>query len=167
MPLPLAIPVAIGAYELAALAVAAIAAVWVASPQGREASRSAAKALSEALSRPKAVPIPLSPSLPRKCSDTKDCEDRCGPITAQIIKVMAELTGRILDLEADKFGLYGIRPSALPGVGSWPGHIQQFQQKQAYLRRLLNQASAMGCPVPPGAWHLATRNPPKGPRLQR
>jgi len=162
MPLPLAIPIAIGAYELAALAAAAVAAAWLASPPGQEASRKTAQALSEALSKPKSVPIPLAPAIPRTCPRT-ECDDKCGPLLAKINKVMAELRRRITDMEIDEYNLYNTRPAATPGIGSWPGHLQQFRNKQAQLRRLLAEASTNGCPIPPGAWHLATRNPPKRP----
>lgn len=160
MPLPLAIPVAIGAYELAALAAASVAALWLASPQGREATSAAAEALSDAISKPRAAPIPLSPSIPRTCPQSK-CD--CGAILQRIVSVMTELRRRIAEMEVDEYGLFGIRPDKIPGIGSWPGHIQQFRNKQAQLRRLLNEATTMGCPIPLGAWQLATRNPPNRP----
>ena len=161
MALPL-IPVAIGAYELLMLAVAAVATGWALSPKGQEAGRATARALSEALSRPRSVPVPIAPSIPQTCQQTK-CDDRCGPLLQRINSAMVELSRRIAEMEVDKYHLYDIRPAALPGIGSWPGHIQAFRNKQAQLRRLLTEASTLGCPIPPGAWKLATRNPPTRP----
>ncbi len=164
MPVPLAVPAAVGIYELAALAAASITALWLASPQGRQATTAAANQLSEALSRPRSEPMPLAPSIPRACPRERDSEDKCGPLIQRIYRVMAELRRRIAEMEVDRYNLYEIRPQALPGIGSWPGHVLQFKLKQAHLRRLLQEASTYGCPTPAGAWKLATRNPPKHPK---
>jgi hypothetical protein len=159
----MAVPlIAIGVYELAMLAAAGIAAGWAASRPGREATRKAAQALSEALSRPKSVPVPIAPSIPRTCPPAK-CDDKCGPLLQRINRVMAEVQRRIAEMEVDKYHLYDIRPVAIPGIGSWPGHIQAFRSKQAQLRSLLTEAVTNGCPIPAGAWKLSSRNPPNRP----
>jgi hypothetical protein len=162
MAFPLVIPVAIGAFELVGLAAVTIAGLWAASPQGQKAGRAGAQALSQALSKPQSIAVPIAPSIPRTCSEP-NCDDRCGPLLAKIHQVMGQIRERIAAMEVDKYNLYRIRPAAIPGIGSWPGHIQQFRSKQAQLRRLLTEAGTNGCPIPPGAWLLASRNPPNRP----
>ena len=106
MVLPL-IPVAIGAFELVTLAAAAIVGVWALSPQGQKARRVTGQALSEALSKPRSVAVPIAPSIPQTCAKPK-CDDKCGPLLEQIYKVCNELVKRIADMEVDKFHLYEI-----------------------------------------------------------
>jgi len=72
-----------------------------------------------------------------------ECEDK-----AKAIRVARnELEQRNLDLYIDKHNLfsnyYDVRH---PHYGSWKGHIEQFENRQKRLRKLLAEYRAMGCP---------------------
>jgi len=72
-----------------------------------------------------------------------ECEDK-----AKAIRVTRnELERRNLDLYVDKHNLfsnyYDVRH---PQYGSWKGHIEQFENRQKRLRKLLTEYRAMGCP---------------------
>ncbi|WP_155888451.1 hypothetical protein [Inquilinus limosus] len=89
--------------------------------------------------------------------------DPCKRLGQEITGKRNELAKRYSDLLEDKYGLFALRPDGIPGVGSWDGHIQQFENKQANLRKSLNEASARGCGDQGDAWSWATREPPTRP----
>lgn len=76
----------------------------------------------------------------------------CPAIQQAIARALGELKKRYAEMRADAKELYPIRPRALPGIGSWPGHVQQYRGWQVNLRGKLQEAAVHGCPVPPDAW---------------
>jgi len=82
--------------------------------------------------------------------------DRCEELRKQITKVRNELAKRYGDLLTDKLGL------PLTGPMSIGGHEQQFENKQAQLRRLLRDFEALNCQggIPEDSWGWATRDVP-------
>jgi len=83
-----------------------------------------------------------------------DDED-CSRLVAKIDSLVIELRKRYWDLKQDKLGL--------PATGrmSIDGHVQQFQNKQAQLRRLLAEASTKRCAgYSNEAWSWATMSQP-------
>ena len=104
-------------------------------------------------------------------SSTKTCErttpmspppPECNDILRRIRERVQELRQRHQEMLEDRHGLFPIRPNAKPPYGSWPGHIQQFDGKKINLAKLIAQAEALGCPVPPDAneW-VKTPAPPR------
>jgi RHS repeat-associated protein len=96
-------------------------------------------------------------------------DDKCKAIQRAIYEAMTVLQGRIDDLLSDSWRLYDTahsvrNPAYPPEVGTWMGHIQQAQGWQNRLRNLIKKAVENGCPIPPGAWGLATRPLPSMPR---
>jgi hypothetical protein len=88
----------------------------------------------------------------------------CETLQTQIRAVLNELKQRYAEMREDKYGLYPIRPARIPGVGSWPGHVQQFEDKQSQLRKLLNQSDTLGCkPQNPDARWWSSVEPPRQP----
>ncbi|KAG9602228.1 hypothetical protein KCV01_g7290, partial [Aureobasidium melanogenum] len=83
--------------------------------------------------------------------------DRCQPLREEITKLRNELAKRYGDLQTDKLGL------PLTGPMSIDGHVQQFENKQTRLRRLLSEFESLGCEggIPMDAWDLATKDAPK------
>jgi RHS repeat-associated protein len=83
-------------------------------------------------------------------------EDDCKKLEQKIDKVRNELAKRSDDLRRD--------PLSLPPSGpmSVAGHQQQFQNKQAQLRSLLNDYNKQGCGggLPADVWTLATMPTP-------
>jgi erythromycin esterase-like protein len=96
------------------------------------------------------------------CSDCPP-DDRCRQLAAAIKARRDELAQRYAEMRADRFGLYGAGRAGRPGIGSWHGHVEQFQGKQANLRRLLREAEQAGCGPQGDAWQWATREPPARP----
>jgi len=84
--------------------------------------------------------------------------DKCAELQANINGVRNELAKREGDLIANKFGLPPTGPMSIAG------HVQQFQNKQAQLRRMLKDYDSQNCPGGGGgtgdAWKLATQAPP-------
>lgn len=79
-----------------------------------------------------------------------------------------ELQRRYQEMREDPHGLFQNHRTvaqAHPIYGSWDGHVQQFQGKQANLRRLIQEYNALdNCPRLDGDhWRQATRNPPSAP----
>jgi hypothetical protein len=106
----------------------------------------------------------LTPNTTSAC-DTIDkppeCKEDCEALYRQIHGVLNELKKRYRDMREDRQDLFNTRPT---GINSWAGHQQQFRNKQATLRYLLNQANQQGCYAYPGdAWSWATREPPMQP----
>ena len=156
-------------------------ALFMATPQGREMTADALEGTADALddlfdapsqsstqsnsqSNTQPLAVPTSPSQTVTCTSAPD--PSCVALLAKISSRMTELEKRLSDMETDKLGLFQIRPRAIPGKGSWPGHIDQFKGKQQNLRKMLDNATTLCCPIPRGAWHLATRNPPNRPHLR-
>jgi hypothetical protein len=94
-------------------------------------------------------------------AEPPDCEGLRGRITL----FRNELSQRYFDLLEDRHGLYKIRPVGLPPYGSWSGHVAQYEGWQSGLRSRLNQATALGCSIPAGAWTWATRPAPIRPSV--
>ena len=95
----------------------------------------------------------------------------CGKKLEEIYKFMNEIAEKIDEMLIDKCDLYNqaydVKNPSLPGAcgrTTWVGHEVQIQNLQRGLRRLLKEAEEMGCPIPPGAWPLATRPTPNQPR---
>jgi RHS repeat-associated protein len=77
----------------------------------------------------------------------------CPLLIIEINRIRNELARRVDEYRLDPRGL----PEG-PGPGTRIGHMQQFQDKQKYLRRLLQQALAKGCAgYASDAWYYATR----------
>ncbi|WP_133512109.1 hypothetical protein [Candidatus Thiosymbion oneisti] len=84
----MAIPAAIGVWELGALAAGGLAGLFVASPQGREAAREAARATAEALEKLRPVPEsdagqrsePIPRGTTQSCSGQPDCGKEMCPV---------------------------------------------------------------------------------------
>ncbi len=90
------------------------------------------------------------------CSD-----DRCPPLYAKIVALRDEVKKRYFAMLADPLDLYNTKPT---GQGSWDGHQQQYQNKQAALRDYLGLANAADCTnYPSDAWEWATKPPPNRP----
>ena len=87
----------------------------------------------------------------------------CAELFALMAARITELKQRYAEMLADHKGLFAIRPAALPPYGSWPGHVQQFADKQGNLRKLMTKAKAQNCPTPPDAQEWATRPAPTQP----
>lgn len=107
-----------------------------------------------------------APSSVQECDravPTPPVPPECGDIVRRMQERTQELRQRFEEMLEDRHGLYAIRPAAKPPFGSWPGHLQQYVGKQANLIKLMTQAAAMGCPVPPDAEEWATRPPPLRP----
>jgi len=98
------------------------------------------------------------------------CHKDCSEITLQIYDAMNEIQQRTNDLLVDRCNLFQLafsvtNPSLPSGCsGTWIGHIEQVQGWQNRLRTLIARAQRMGCPIPPDAWALATRQFPTMPR---
>jgi RHS repeat-associated protein len=83
----------------------------------------------------------LTPNTTSAC-DTIDkppeCKEDCEALYRQIHGVLNELKKRYRDMREDRQDLFNTRPT---GINSWAGHQQQFRNRQATLRYLLNQAT--------------------------
>jgi hypothetical protein len=128
-------------------ALATAAGISVAADAIQEEFSDAAPSCTKGCSRP--VPAPPPP--------------RCAEILALIRARVAELQQRYAEMLVDKHGLYPIRPTKKPPFGSWDGHVVQYEGQQKNLIKLIRQAVAQGCPVPPDAEEWATRPPPARP----
>jgi RHS repeat-associated protein len=118
----------------------------------------------------------ITPSSISQCQDKyppidADCsQNDCSEILKEIYRYMNEISKRLTDLLTDRCGMYTEAysgPNASLGAGcngSWLGHIHQLEGWQAGLRWQIERAVARGCPVPPGAYALATRPLPGAPR---
>lgn len=76
--------------------------------------------------------------------------------------------GRLTEMYMDTLDLYGKAystpsPSLAKGTGSWTGHVQQVGGWQRRLRNLVDEATALGCKVPPHARNLAYAPIPSRP----
>lgn len=70
----MAVAIGVGAYELALLAAAAIAAIFVTSPAGQKAAQEAAKELDRTLSRDRTIDVaPPIEECPKKCDPCPEC----------------------------------------------------------------------------------------------
>ncbi len=120
--------------------------------------------LTAAFSPPKPLPAPPPVQAP-----TSTPGDPCKDLQQLIYQAMNQVADRVGDLLDDNLDLYGTarsapNPSLPPGSGSWVGHLNQVEGWQNRLGNLISQAGKLGCPVPPGAWGLATRGLPSQPR---
>jgi len=86
-------------------------------------------------------PIEPGPIKPPEAEDDDCCEE----IYRKINAVSAELKTRFRRQKKNKSGSYPgeIRPDG--GMGSWDGHEQQIREKQRNLKKLLEEASELGC----------------------
>ena len=84
--------------------------------------------------------------------------DKCAELLGDINSLRNELAKRQGDLIANKLGLPATGPMSIAG------HVQQFQNKQAALRKKLKDYDSQNCPGGGGgtgdAWKLATQAPP-------
>ena len=100
-------------------------------------------------------------STPDACFIPPDFDpDECERLRDQIRSRVEELKFRYTDMLVDAHGLFQ-RP--LPGIGSWPGHVQQFEDKRRNLRKLIDEATNRGCAVPPEAFMWLIRPAPSKP----
>lgn len=103
----------------------------------------------------------LTPGSMSQCQDLNprpECPDDCAKIEAEITALATELRLRYLAAQRDPLNLYD-RARTTPlsrRSGSWPGHRQQFIEKQGRLQRLIGQADTKGCRVSPEDRLLAT-----------
>jgi RHS repeat-associated protein len=104
-------------------------------------------------------------------SCTAKTSNECAELRQEIYEFMNLINEKIDDLLIDNCDLYNqafdiVNPS-LPGAcgkTTWVGHQQQVRDLQQGLRNRLEEAEKKGCPIPPGAWALATRPVPNQPR---
>jgi hypothetical protein len=97
------------------------------------------------------------------------CQDpKCKDQGKKVKQRRDELQDRYDEMVKDKENLYQNHRAiadAHPIYGSWDGHIKQFAEKQANLRKLIKQYNALdGCPRLEGDHEQqATRKPPSAP----
>lgn len=107
--------------------------------------------------------VPRTSSFAESLQNAERCDsdDDCAKLYQQINGLVALLKKRYADMRLDKMDLFTNRPT---GVMSWFGHIQQFRQVQATLRKVLTMADSKGCKgYDPDAWDWATTPPPVRP----
>jgi hypothetical protein len=151
----MAVVAGLSVWELAALAAAAVAAMFTATPQGQQAVKNTAQAISD-LARPAdESDAPATPDAVQDCPPAKDdTNDNCKPIYEQIYKTVAELQDRKKALLVDDNDLYHQaydKPNPALGsrTGSYLGHIHQAQGIKNRLRNLIAEAEGLWrCPVP-------------------
>lgn len=74
----------------------------------------------------------------------------CDELNKQIKERRDELQQRYDEMREDKLDLFNqhrTEAESAPGIGSWDGHVKQFQQKQRSLRKMLDAARSKGCSV--------------------
>ena len=84
----------------------------------------------------------------------------------KIKKLRDELKRRYAEMRKDQHDLYNkarTKAQAIKQIGSWDGHIEQFEDKQKALRKLLNEVQGKGYTIPDDAWRWATEAPPVKP----
>lgn len=102
------------------------------------------------LTHPNSTPIP-TPGDPNQCKNENNCQPRYN----QISLLVSELKKRYSDLIQDKKGLPATGPMSIEG------HRQQFKNKQASLRNMLNAADVANCTgYQSDAWTWATIEAP-------
>jgi len=95
---------------------------------------------------------------------TKDDQrSKCGDLIAKMRAYVEELKKREAEMLTDHFDLYKIRPNKIPGIGSWPGHQEQFRVKQNAIKNLIREARGNGCVVPPDVIEWVNKAPPDKP----
>lgn len=72
------------------------------------------------------------------------------------------------DLFYDPLDLYtkafDVNPGgSLTGYGTYLGHIERYRGLKIGLAKLVSEAVAMGCPIPPRAYQLLSLSPPTKP----
>jgi gas vesicle protein len=165
----MAVVAGLSVWELAALAAAAVAAMFTATPQGQEAAKKTAQAISDLAQPADESDAPATPDAVQDCPYAKDdTNDKCKDIYQQIYAVVNELQERIEESLEDTFDLYNKAYDTpnpdLPTDTTWLGHLEQEMNKQNQLNNLIRQAERMGCPVPQDIKQLGYRNLPKQPR---
>ena len=55
------------------------------------------------------------------------------------------MQGRYDDLLEDVHDLYPIRPRSVPGKGSWPGHVKEYERLRGELHQLHRNYTDTGC----------------------
>ncbi|MCR5881398.1 Ig-like domain repeat protein [Rhizobacter sp. J219] len=102
---------------------------------------------------------------------TVDNDERCREKLAEIHAAMQVINGRIGDLLLDKCDMYRLafwvpNPALAAGCSgtSWVGHLKAVDGWQQRLRKLIREAIALKCKIPPDAWAIATRPIPRAPR---
>ncbi len=131
---------------------------WGEVSSGLAATTNALNSLS--LTHSSSVLNPQSPaSILTRNIKSKACEkeddDDCNRLIAKIDSLVVELRKRYWDLKLDRRGLLAT------GRMSIDGHVQQFQNKQAQLRRLLAESAAKRCAgYSNEAWQWATMAQP-------
>ena len=105
----------------------------------------------------------IAQTITQACSTCHNCND----LANKIKDVRDELKQRYDEMREDANGLYEASPNPIPGkeyLGTWPGHQQQFEQKQTNLRKMLNASDVAGCASPPGDnWSWASKDAPTQP----
>jgi len=98
------------------------------------------------------------------------CPSCCGELRKQIYDQVEELKQRFEDMRVDSEGLFS-DPSRVffradgSKIGSWDGHVKQFQDKQKRLKKMLKQHLDDDCgDAPGGAESWANTKPPSSPR---
>lgn len=168
--MPLFIPVAIGAYELAVIGGGLLGALFLASPQGQEAvgeavdaagdlvggavegagnligsvASSQAQSDSQAQSGAPAVPVPGA--------QTQTCSP-CPPLLAAIDR----LINSTRPVDAGQSGLKGLKQRFCaqkygrigPTDPRWVGEVTAIRSQQNGLRHAYYKAVKCGCPIPP------------------
>jgi hypothetical protein len=85
------------------------------------------------------------------------CPPGCEDLQVQIKETIVDLRVRYLQMTADVHNLYCTKPF---GKFSWLGHQIQYNGLRNRLKKLVEQAKAMGCPYDPEADDWIKRDPP-------
>lgn len=100
------------------------------------------------------------------------CEPpQCGPLNDEIRNLRDEVEGRFNDMEIDQYDLFSKAysrhtPLVVNGasIGSWEGHLMQYEQKQTRLRNKTADARSLGCKIAtPDADRWGSRSAPSRP----
>ena len=102
-------------------------------------------------------------AISRTCTSCKDCND----LQNEIDETRDEVSERKQALREDQWNLYQYRPNKRPGYedkGTWPGHLQQLNEKKKRLRDLLDDANTADCqPNEKDSRKLSTEDSPTQP----
>ncbi len=100
------------------------------------------------------------------------CEPpQCGPLNDEIRGLRNEIENRYRDMEIDQYDLFNRAysrhsPLVVNGatIGSWEGHVMQYEQKQTRLRNKTADARGLGCSITtPDADRWGSRSAPLRP----
>lgn len=92
--------------------------------------------------------------------------DRCAAILLDIDIAIAGLRYRYIAMLNDRYNLFENHNALCnghPDYGSWQGHVDKYNGMKAWLRKLVDRAAALGCPIPPAAFFWLGTAAPSAP----